>query len=1537
MLSNSEHVADLVDDYLHALLSPGRAAEVERHCAVCPACQAALEEARRRRTLLQSVPPSEASPRLVRDTLHRIGVHDQKRRRRLRRFFAGGIAALAACALVLLGMQIHYNRLSASPYDLLVLGQRTLLAATNSSLRIRLMDHARNAALAGVPVTVELRGEGRSVELARFDTDALGVGQPRFQLPDWPDGEYGLVVTAQTPAGVESVSRSVRLNRSWKLMLTSDKPIYQPGQTIRVRALALRQPDLRPVAEQEAIFTLADPKGNILFKDAKRTSRYGIAATDCLLAKEIAEGAYTLACKIGDSESRLRLEVRPYVLPKFKVEVRPDRTFYQPKEKAHVVVQADYFFGKPVAGAAVDLEIREGEKMLQRLSAHTDDKGAANFDYAIAGDELTGSDKRLSFVATIADSAGQKQSGGVERTVTRQPVRIEVLPENGVLVRGVPNVVYLLATRADGKPVRARLTIDGLNEVVDTDASGLASCEVTPTGDVNWTILARDDQEKEIARRKVNLPCGALLSDFLLRTDRGVYESGQTVRLRIDGRGDEPVFVDVLKDEQTLLSETIVMKDGHGVRTLDLPPDLFGTLRLCAYRLDAGGARLSKTRVLYIRPASPLHIAANLDRKEYRPGRRAHLDLSLSDASGKACPGAISLAGVDEAVFSVMSQRPGSAQTFFSTEQQLLQPVYALYPWSPERKAADAGQLEQALFAATMGGVNDRASSSLHSLTADSLPKKIQEVERERTGGIERIHAGWVVVVGAAFALAYAAVWLLLSLRIVLVLHCIALSIGIPLLSLVFLMSGREGSKAARVGSESPAAGNANFMAPSALPIDRLSMSERRPGDGTSPTVRIRKAFPETLLWTPQLITDDEGHAHLDFDLADSITTWRIGASAVAADGRLGTTQLPLKVFQPFFVDVNLPQSLTRNDEVSVPVAVYNYLDKPQSVTVKLNAAPWFTLQGEAERRLDLAPREVRSIFYRIQVAKTGTHKLQVEAAASGIADALKRSIEVVPDGRRIEQVFNGSLQQPGGATLLVPDNAIEGSVQAFLKIYPSNFSQVVEGLDNIFQMPYGCFEQTSSTTYPNILALDYLKRIGRSAPEIETKARRYIHLGYQRLVGFEVAGGGFDWFGRAPANRTLTAYGLMEFTDMARVHEVDPQLIERTRRWLLAQRKSDGSWVPEGHTPQDALRAADRLATTAYIAWDVFAGNKTGDTPTRAFLLKHSPDSIHDPYVLALVCNALLVLDPQGELVIPYLHCLESLKRTDADGKQVSWRQPDGARTTFHGSGRGSEIETTALATLALLRGKRHPGTARAALAWLIAHKDGRGTWHSTQATVLALKALLAATEGGLGDGERRILVRLGEKLQREIIVPADRAEVLQQLDLSPFLIPGRQRLELTEKTATAASYQVTFRYHVPEAKREEDSEPFTVRLDYDRKELLIGETIKTVAKISNKRKDTAAMVMVELPLPTAFAVIQEDFTKMIESNRIARFQIQGDKILLYLRELDANAPLELQYHLRATLAGKVQTTAARVYEYYNPDRQGHAAGTRFTVTARK
>src|SRR5262249_45365224 len=150
--------------------------------------------------------------------------------------------------------------------------------------------------------------------------------------------------------------------------------------------------------------------------------------------------------------------------------------------------------------------------------------------------------------------------------------------------------------------------------------------------------------------------------------------------------------------------------------------------------------------------------------------------------------------------------------------------------------------------------------------------------------------------------------------------------------------------------------------------------------------------------------------------------------------------------------------------------------------------------------------------------------------------------------------------------------------------------------------------------------------------------------------------------------------------------------------------------------------------------------------------------------HVLALVCNALLAIDPSGATAAPYCDRLATQARTSADGRLAWWEMSAGSQTTFYGAGEAGVVETTALAALALLEDKHHPGMAGRALAWLMAHKDPHGTWHSTQATVLSLRALLAGTAAPAGEADRQIEVRAGGKVIEELTIPAAQAEVLRQ-----------------------------------------------------------------------------------------------------------------------------------------------------------------------------
>ncbi|HTL30190.1 MAG TPA: MG2 domain-containing protein, partial [Tepidisphaeraceae bacterium] len=378
MLKHDDHVIEYVDDYLHDVLNESDARYVQQHCQTCAICRTALEAAQRRFDLLGSLAPIEPSEELINETKRTFadrGIRQINRQRRGWRAFLYGMAA--AIALVA-SLHLYFANVSASEYDLTVLTAPRMLPGTQASLRAMVSRGGESVPVEGATVDVELRDPKakQSVQLASFTTDSRGSAQPRFQLPDWKDGEYELRVTAHPGSGTEVISRTVKLQRNWQLMLSSDKPVYQPGQTIHLRTLALRQPDLKPVAGQEATFSIADPKGNVIFKNKSVTSKFGITSADCALADEIIEGAYAIQCTIGDATSKTTVDVKKYVLPKFKIEVSADKAYYAPGARMKISIAANYFFGKPLAGATVEVNAI-GDPLFGQKSLTTDEKGNA--------------------------------------------------------------------------------------------------------------------------------------------------------------------------------------------------------------------------------------------------------------------------------------------------------------------------------------------------------------------------------------------------------------------------------------------------------------------------------------------------------------------------------------------------------------------------------------------------------------------------------------------------------------------------------------------------------------------------------------------------------------------------------------------------------------------------------------------------------------------------------------------------------------------------------------------------------------------------------------------------------------------------------------------------------------------------------------------------------------------------------------------------------------------------------------------------------
>jgi uncharacterized protein YfaS (alpha-2-macroglobulin family) len=668
----------------------------------------------------------------------------------------------------------------------------------------------------------------------------------------------------------------------------------------------------------------------------------------------------------------------------------------------------------------------------------------------------------------------------------------------------------------------------------------------------------------------------------------------------------------------------------------------------------------------------------------------------------------------------------------------------------------------------------------------------------------------------------------------------------------------------------------------------------------------------------------------------------------------LGGVSAPLRVFQDFFVDLDLPVALTQNDEVAFPVAVYNYLKTGQKVALELKPEPWFELvdAGGLKRTLELKAGQVTAVKFRIKAKKVGRYPLTVKAKGTRMSDAIRRDIEVRPDGQAVEQVATDRLKGTVKHTITIPAGAIEGSSRLLVKVYPGVFSQLMEGVEGMLRMPYGCFEQTSSAAYPNILAVDYMKRTRTGSPATLLKAEQYLNVGYQRLLTFERPGGGFDWWGRGQPLVWLSAYGLQEFSDMAKVYPIDRKVIERTQNWLLKQQASDGTWSNIGATHGVSIeRMGDpKLLLTSYVAWSMLEslprapGWQKGAV---ALKLKKSIDYVREQapkadnaYVLALAANALAAWDAKDdstfEVLKKVLAKLDKGKAPKREWKAI--RFPARGRSLTWARDESLTVETTALAALAMIKSGQFTVSANQALTYLVKSKGPHGTWGSTQATILALKALVAGAGGTPHKGTVPFTILVNGKEAATGKVTEKNADVLQQFDLKEHLKAGANEVSIQAKGETTLMYQVVGRHYRPWKKDRPAVQPVVdIAVSYDRTRLSTSDLLKAKATLKYRGKRETYQVIVDLGIPPGFTVDAGDFAELVAAKKIERFSVTARQVTLYLGSVKPGSEHVFEYALKAKYPIKAKTPPTVAYEYYTPSNRGAAKPVTLVVEEKK
>lgn len=1515
----------------------------------------------------------------------------------------------------------------------------------------------------GQPLTVSLidGDSGARRELFAGATDDSGAARIAFEVPTFESRDQLLLVESTTSEGEPiEYSETVVVAPRYDLLLSTDKPIYQPGQTLHVRALALGSMALAPADGQFFFLRLEDPDGNRIVDETLETSAYGTAALDIPIDAAAASGVYTLVATLDGVESRRTVEVEPYQLPRFAVDFATERDWYAPGEVITGTVSARYFFGKPVEEGTVTLTAYATDFERYELFTETgelDASGTFTFsaevpDFVLDEARRDGQAQSVTLDVTLSVIDGANHEERVDKaiTVADQPILVDAVAEAGTIRPGLDNIIYLNTTTPTGQPVAAALQIESsfsdFSAALTTDEAGLATITLPAEVSGERTILDVEatpldgalrggrggegdgDEGDEVATQRLflvrNDTFGENRVDVLVRPERVTYAVGESMNVDILVAGDaERVFFDVAKGGQSFAFAQLPVTSGRAQLSVPLDGTLLGTLTLNAYVFNENSVVRSRRYVL-VNPA-PAAVTVRADADVYRPGETATLDVQVEqgdDSRGEAQPSMLGVSIVDESVFALRGALPaGFARTYFLLNRELLEPPYNL-------SGFDGFNGAESPYPADRSFQQAQIERALAGFFADELA--LAEGQPASASTVGPVASDWSTAPGD---------W------------AMRLGLALPLLGLALYDGSRRRRRAFVVlvllGASSfvwsacaaPAVPALDSPASEAddMAVD-AAQGETTATAGQAAETRLRQFFPETLFWLPELETDADGRAQIEVPIADSITSWRVNVVASDKQGNLGSARLDLRAFQPFFVEPDLPRFLTAGDAIAVPVSIFNYLDEPQTIEIALQAADWFAFATDDSATgaapvengtlsVEVAANDVSVAYVPIEVLAFGTHELRVNATGSAMSDAVLREVAVLPDGQPQSAAQSGVLAGEQAVDVTLAENAlltsaIPGTERVTLRLYPSAASQLVQGLDALLQQPYGCFEQTTSVNYLNVLLLDYLRTSDQLDRATEARAERLIDEGYQRLLTFEVdrggdPSGGFSLYGDPPPVPELTAYGLRQFSDMQSVTYVDPLLLGRMANFLASVQEADGSWLlapdyidfGEGELrefqmvstarvlwalvdagygeSESAQRAADflrqRLEETARESESIGeAAQPASPLPTSIVSVEVITSTVGatdilvsrttrladlDSYTLAFVANALHSVDPGDALMDELLTALLARTQvgerlTEPGTRQIYWRSD---AVNFLGArGQSIDVETTALAAIALLNSEREPALAQGALDWLAAQRGVYGNFYSTQTTVLALRALQLGAEQSASEGTATVTVEQGARVVHTFTVDDDNSELVQQV----VLVDGDERLIDMEQPFTLRivdeqggerriDYQLAVESYAPwgDGQDVEADDAVAIDVRYDRTELVLNEIVTATAQIEVRGALTSSAsgpvdstsdalgenvdggvgtLLVSLGLPPGFRPLTEDLDALIEAGAVDRYEVSPRAIVLYLSDVPAGERYAFDYRLRATLPMRAVSPSSLAYDYYVPEENDVEAPERIVVT---
>uniref|UniRef100_A0A8C9S0P9 Complement C3 n=1 Tax=Scleropages formosus TaxID=113540 RepID=A0A8C9S0P9_SCLFO len=460
-----------------------------------------------------------------------------------------------------------------------------------------------------------------------------------------------------------------------------------------------------------------------------------------------------------------------------------------------------------------------------------------------------------------------------------------------------------------------------------------------------------------------------------------------------------------------------------------------------------------------------------------------------------------------------------------------------------------------------------------------------------------------------------------------------------------------------------------------------------------------RTQFPESWLWQELMLPNLQHLKSLPFSC--------LCAGICMAD------PFEMTVMKNFFIDLKLPYSAVRNEQLEIKAVLYNYVEDNLKVRVDLMETESVCSAASKKRRyreeVEVPPMSSVSIPFVIIPMAIGEHSIEVKAAVydSVLTDGVKKNLRVVEIKTIVldPTKHSKSLKWPNNHPCKLSNSTVSCITRCDITVLlcPVRWkTAAISGspLGNLITQPSGCGEQNMIGLTGPVISTHYLDNTGeweKAGVEKRETAIKYVHQGYTQELTYRKTDGSYAAWKDRPSSTWLTAYVTKVFSMAYKLISIEEDVICSAAKWLILNaQQADGTFK------EDAPVYHAEMVVCLYES--LLSSLPDSIKKAREFLSRRI-NSLTNSYAVAMTSYALANEEQ---------HKLDILLR---------FASPDKSHWPVTGSHLFT-LEATGYALLALVKAKEFDKAGKV-VEWLTQQRFYGGGYASTQATIIVFQAV--------------------------------------------------------------------------------------------------------------------------------------------------------------------------------------------------------------------